>query len=94
MIEFSYIVREVGSLLYRQGCPWLVGQGWSLVEWLAGWLGGLSMLGLLLLGVFFFKILYVVVWHVQGAPPPLIVGASSLVLFAFYHWLCWPLGLK
>ena len=45
MIEFSYIVREVGSLLYREGCPWLVDQGWSLVEWL----GGLSMVGLLLL---------------------------------------------
>lgn len=27
---------------------------------------------------------------VRGAPPPLVVGAFSLFLYAIWHWLCWP----
>jgi hypothetical protein len=48
---------------------------------LVGWLGGLSLVHshYFALGYFF----YVTVWCVQGTPPPLEVGTSSLVLNAF-----------
>ena len=56
-----------------RGCPWLVVWGWTWV----GWFGVLSLVGSCIFSSF-----YVVVWRVWGAPPPLKVGESSLVLTA------------
>ena len=76
---------NVGSLLLWS----LGGLGLSLaggvgvvLGWAAWWvvLGGILGSRFLVLGPF---ILYVVVWRIQGAPPPLKMDVSFLILNAF-----------